>query len=175
MAGFRLDKQGDGPVRRRGDQGRELEMAIGGVVRTWADEAALGVQRATSSRGALAALVDDAEQSREITRAVRSGSSWDDPFDAVIDMARSGSSGLYDAWTAAKAAGTIFERAASKHAGGNGQVLLQNAATRAGKAGEAVEAWISGPRRGSLAELQETVRPLLEAAREAGERAARLG
>lgn len=146
------------------------------VMRTWSEEAALGIQRATELRAALQGLVRDADASDELVHAVGSGADFDDPFDAVITLARAGNDAMYDAWNGAEAAGTILERAAAGHPGGEGYTQLLRAAARAEQAGGDLGNWIAtGGRSASLGQLEAYVRPMLDEVRVAAEAALRAG
>jgi hypothetical protein len=152
-----------------------MAMAIN-VVRTWSEEAALAIQRASESQSALQRLVTDADASDELVHAVGSGADFDDPFDAVITLARAGNDGMYDAWNGAEAAGSILERAAAKHPGGEGYTQLLRAAAQAEQAGGDLGNWIAtGGRSASLGQLEAHVRPMLDEVRSAAEGALRAG
>lgn len=139
-------------------------------VRTWSDEVALGMQRATESRGALMRLSRDADALDDITHAIRSGSTWDDPMDAVLELAEDGNRGLWDAWTSAKASDSIFSRAIDKHPGGSGVSELRRAQGETKAASRELEDWIRGGGGiRSFEQLEASVRSHMEQARTMGE------
>lgn len=122
------------------------------VVRTWGDHLALAAQRATESGTALRSLVDDADAAADVTRAVRSGSTWDDPFDAVRELADAGNRGLWDGWTKAEAAQSLLGRALERHPGGAGVLELQHARSIAEQASGDLGNWIATGGRGASLE-----------------------
>jgi hypothetical protein len=143
------------------------------VVRTWGDELSLGLQRARESRTAMQQLVADARAADDVTRAVRSGSTWDDPFDAVRELAQQGNRGLWDGWTKADAAHSLLGRAISKHPGGAGHVELVRAREIAEQASGDLGNWISTSGRGAALEaLEASVRGQLDEIRALGEQVA---
>jgi hypothetical protein len=140
-----------------------------GFMRTWVDEVALGVERVTESKAALRGLVRDSAAADDITHALASGSTWDDPFDAALEMAEAGNRGLYDGWTKAEAAQSILSRAVSKHPGGAGQLELMRAQSIAEQASGDLGNWIStGGSSSSLKVLEASVRAQLDEVRSLG-------
>jgi hypothetical protein len=135
------------------------------AVRGWIDDVALAMQRTTESQGALSRLLGDAAAADDVTHAVQSGSSWDDPFDAVLELADGGNRGLWDAWTKADAAESILSRAVERHHGGDGYAQLLGAREAAAQASGDLGNWIATGGRSSLQGLEAVVRPQLEQAR----------
>lgn len=142
-------------------------------IRTWADDVALGVTRATEAKGALASLARDADAVDDITLAVRSGSTWDDPMDAVLELAENGNRGLWDGWSKADASLSILKRAIDKHPGGAGVAELRRAQGAAQRAGVELEDWIRGGAPQPFASLEATVRGHLDQVRALGEQVLR--
>ncbi|MCB0879208.1 MAG: hypothetical protein KDC46_09545 [Thermoleophilia bacterium] len=142
------------------------------VMRSWADEAMLALQRMDEARGALAELVAHPAQADDATHAIASGSTWDDPFDAIRELADGGNRGLWDGWSKAEAAQSILTRAVQKHPGGEGVVQLQRAQAFADEAGGAIGNWVAeGGRGATLAQVETFARQHLDEARAAAQRA----
>lgn len=157
------------PVDGSGDQMAVTAAAF--VVRSWSEDVALAVQRATESQVALRSLVDDPVALEDITRAVRSGSTWDDPFDAVRELAESGNRGLWDAWTKAEASGSLLARALGRQPAAEGALELRRARDIAMQASGDVGNWITtSGRSGSLEAIERSVRTQLDEVRRLGDR-----
>lgn len=140
------------------------------MMRTWSDHAALAAKRADEATTALATLRDDASALDEITRALGSGSTWDDPFDAARDLAEQGNRGIWDAWTKSDAAHSLLGRAVAEHPGGAGLVQLKRAEALAEQAGGDLGNWIvSTGRRASFDALEASVRAQLTEVRSIAE------
>ncbi|MCW2920947.1 MAG: hypothetical protein JWL76_821 [Thermoleophilia bacterium] len=143
------------------------------VIRTWSDHAALAAQRASESTSALATLRGDASALDEITHALGSGSSWDDPFDAALELAEQGNRGVWDGWTKADAAHSLLGRAVAEHPGGAGLIQLQRAEALAEQASGDLGNWIAtGGRSGTFDAVESVVRSQLDEARSIAERIA---
>ena len=141
------------------------------MIRTWSDNAALAAQRASESTTALATLRNDASALDEITHALGSGGSWDDPFDAARDLAEQGNRGVWDGWTKADAAHSLLSRAVAEHPGGAGLVQLQRAQALAEQASGDLGNWIAtGGRHASFDAVESVVRLRLGEVREIAER-----
>ena len=141
------------------------------VIRTWSDNAALAAQRATESTSALATLRGDAAALDEITHALGSGGSWDDPFDAVLELAEQGNRGVWDGWTKADAAHSLLGRAIADHPGGAGLVQLHRAQALAEQASGDLGNWIAtGGSHASFEAVETVVRAQLDEVREIAER-----
>ena len=130
------------------------------------DDVSLAVQRTLDSEGALARLIGDASAADDVTHAVGSGGSWDDPFDAVRELAEGGNRGLWDAWTKADAAESILSRAVERHPGGEGYSHLLGAREAAAQASGDLGNWIARSGPSTLESLEAIVRPQLERVRE---------
>jgi hypothetical protein len=140
------------------------------LVRTWSDDVALGVTRATEARTALAGLVDSPSALDETVDIVRSGAGSDDPFDVVLELAEGGNRGLWDGWTKAEAAQSLLTRAVAAHPGGAGVTQLHRAQDVAEQAAGDIGNWIAtGGRGGTLEALEASVRSQLDEVRQLGE------
>lgn len=129
-----------------------------GVARTWGDEVALGIQRMDSAQAALAGLRGDAAKTDELVRALGDGSTWDEPFEALRDLAENGNRGLWEAWFSTLAVPAILGRAADLHPGGAGAESLRHARAGAAVVAETLDSWIAaGGRPESVEELTTTV------------------
>lgn len=136
------------------------------VVRTWGDQLALAARRASESRTALRELVADPAAATDVTRAIRSGSTWDDPFDAVRELAETGNRGLWDGWTKAEAAQSLLGRALDRHPGGAGVLELRRAQSLAEQASGDLGNWIATGGRGvSLEVIERSVASQLDEVR----------
>lgn len=141
-------------------------MTVINVIRTWSDHVALAAQRADEATTALAGLRDDAAALDEITHALGSGSTWDDPFDAALELAEQGNRGVWDGWTKADAAHALLGRAVADHPGGAGLLQLQRAQGLAEQASGDLGNWIAtGGRRASFAAVESVVRAQLDEVR----------
>jgi hypothetical protein len=145
------------------------------AARGWIDDVALAMQRTSEAQGALTRLAGDATAADDVIVAVRSGSTWNNPFDAVRDLADGGNRGLWDAWTKSDAAEEILSRAVEHHHGGDGYLQLVRAREAAAQASGDVGIWIANGGRSSIQALESVVRPQLELVREMAQLAARAG
>ncbi len=137
------------------------------VMRSWGDDVLLAAQRAEESTAALAALRGDAGRLDEALHAISNGSTWDDPFDAALELAEGGNRGLWDGWSKADAAHTILTRAVRSHPGGEGAVQLQRATSIAEQASGDIGNFIAtGGRHGTFEGLEAAVRSQLDEVRE---------
>lgn len=142
-----------------------------GVVRTWSDEVARGIEHLAESRSALAALARDTTAVGDLTLAVRSGGASRRTFDAVHELAEGGNGGLWKGWTEAEAAQSAFARALAEHPGGAGQVQLMRAQLVAEQASGDLGNWIAtGGRGASFDAIAAMVAPHLDDARAAAQR-----
>ena len=140
------------------------------LVRSFGEEVALGMQRISEARTALAGLVDDAAKADDAAHAIASGSTWDDPFDAILELAETGNRGLWDGWTKAEAAHSIFSRAIARHPGGEGVVELHRAAALVEQASGDLGNWVAtGGRGATLTQVEAVVGTQLDQAREAAQ------
>ena len=138
-------------------------MALINVMRTWADDALLATQRAGEAQRALGSLVRDARAVHETELAVADGGTWDEPMEALRDLAEDGNRGLWDAWTKTDAARTVLTRAAAKHPGGDGRTELIGARDAADRSVQLLDAWISeGGRSTPLARVESAVSAQLQ-------------
>ena len=149
-------------------------MTVINVIRTWSDDAALAAQRANEATTALATLRDDASALDEISHALGSGGTWDDPFDAALELAEQGNRGIWDGWTKANAAHSLLTRAVADHPGGAGHVQLQRAHALAEQASGDLGNWIAmGGRREAFSGVESVVRAQLDEVRTIAERLSR--
>ncbi len=145
-------------------------MTVINVIRTWSDNAALAAQRVDEAAQALTSLRDDASALDEITHALGSGSTWDDPFEAARDLAEQGNRGIWDAWTKADAAHSLLGRAVAKHPGGEGFLQLRRAEALAEQASGDLGNWIAtSGRRASFPALESSVQAQLAEVRSIAE------
>lgn len=140
-------------------------MASISAARALIDDVSLAVQRTLGAEGALGRLVGHASAADDVTRAVRSGGSRNDPFRAVRDLADGGNSALLDAWTQSEAAATMLARAVERHPGGPGSTQLLAAREAADQASGDLGSWIARGAPGSIESLEAIVRPQLERVR----------
>lgn len=133
------------------------------VARSWSEELALGITRASEAKAALADVVATPSLVDEAMEAVGSGAAFDDRFDAVLHIAERGNPGLHDGWTKSDAARAILSRAVAHHPGGAGAQELVRAQAIADQVSGDIGNWIAtGGRGGSLTVLEASVRGQLE-------------
>lgn len=147
-------------------------MTVINMMRTWGDHAALAAQRADEATTALASLRDDAAALDDITHALGSGGTWDDPFEAARDLAEQGNRGIWDAWTKSDAAHSLLGRAVADHPGGAGHVELQRAQALAEQVSGDLGNWIATGGRAPFASVESVARAQLVEVRSIAEQLA---
>lgn len=117
-------------------------MATMQPIMAWTQRAERGMQQIDAVRSALRELTTT-PGGDELLRVVRSGTGFDDPFDALVTLAREGRPAGYHAWSRSQAAASLLERAAREAAPATARTGLSAAHAGASHAAGQIEGFFA--------------------------------